>query len=105
VTAAHCLEFIQAAGATQVWVTFDSEASFDTSPLMPGTLHPNPAYDENARDPNDVAVITFDTPVVGITPVVLPTPHLLDQLARRKRFEDQLFTVVGYGANQGHQRM
>jgi hypothetical protein len=51
VTAAHCLEYIQAAGATQVWVTFDSEASFDTSPLIPGTLHPNPAYDETRETP------------------------------------------------------
>jgi hypothetical protein len=46
-------------------------------------------------------VITFDTPVVGISPVVLPTRRLLDQLERRKGFEDQLFTVVGYGATQG----
>ena len=66
VTAAHCLEFIASRGATQVWVTFDSQANIETSPLIPGTMHPNPAYDANAPDPNDVAVITLETPVQGI---------------------------------------
>ena len=95
VTAAHCLEFIASRGATQVWVTFDSQANPATSPLIPATLHPNPAYQANAPDPNDVAVITFETSVEGIVPVDLPTPGLLDQVSA-----DQLFTVVGYGANE-----
>ena len=68
VTVAHCLEFMAARGATQVWVTFDSQVNPDTSTLSPATLHQNPAYDANAPDPNDVAVITFATPV-GIPPV------------------------------------
>jgi Trypsin len=95
VTAAHCLEFIASRGATQVWVTFDSQANLDTSPLIPATLHPNPAYEANAPDPNDVAVITFETAVEGIVPVDLPSPGLLDQVSA-----DQLFTVVGYGVNE-----
>ena len=33
VTVAHCLEFIASRGATQVWVTFDSQANPDTSTL------------------------------------------------------------------------
>jgi len=45
-------------------------------------------------------VITFETPVVGITPAVLPTPGLLDQLGQQNGLKDQLFTVVGYGVNQ-----
>jgi len=65
-----------------------------------GTLHPNPAFDAHAPDPNDVAVITFETPVVGITPAVLPTPGLLDELGQQNGLKDQLFTVVGYGVNQ-----
>jgi hypothetical protein len=40
VAAAHCLEFIESRGATQVWVTFDSQANLDTSLLIPGTQHP-----------------------------------------------------------------
>jgi hypothetical protein len=95
VGAAHCLEFIASRGATQAWVTFDSQANPDTSPLIPATLHPNSAYDANAPDPNDVAVITFATPVEGIVPADLPTPGLLDAVGA-----DQLFTVVGYGANE-----
>ena len=117
VTAAHCAEFIESSGATQMWVTFDSHvvadvntdprsgfiievSNLDTSTLIPGTLHPNPAFDAHAPDPNDVAVITFETPVVGITPAVLPTPGLLDQLGQQNGLKDQLFTVVGYGVNQ-----
>jgi hypothetical protein len=94
VTVAHCLEFVAARGATQVWVTFDSQANPDTSTLHPATLYPNPAYDAHAPDPNDVAVITFATPV-GIPPVALPPPGLLDGVG-----SDQLFKVVGYGAYQ-----
>ena len=110
VGAAHCADFIESQGATQVWVTFDSQvdadvdfiavSNLDTSTLIPGTLHPNPAFDVHAPDPNDVMVITFETPVVGITPAVLPTPGLLDELGQQNGLKDQLFTVVGYGVNQ-----
>lgn len=100
VGAAHCLDFLEDVGATQVWVTFDSQANVETSQLIPGTMHPNPAFEANAPDPNDVAVITFETPVVGIVPAVLPTLGLLDQLGEKNGLKDQLFTVVGYGANQ-----
>ncbi len=110
VTAAHCADFIESSGATQVWVTFDSHvdadvnfievSNLDTSTLIPGTLHPNPAFDVHAPDPNDVAVITFETDVEGIIPAVLPTPGLLDELGQQNGLKDQLFTVVGYGVNQ-----
>jgi len=110
VTAAHCLEFIESQGATQVWVSFASHvvadvnfievSNLDTSTLIPGTLHPNPAFDAHGPDPNDVAVITFETPVVGVTPAVLPTLGLLDELGQQNGLKDQLFTVVGYGVNQ-----
>ena len=93
-----------------MWVSFashvDADVNFievsnlDMSTLIPGTLHPNPAFDAHAPDPNDVAVITFETPVDGITPAVLPTPGLLDELGQQNGLKDQLFTVVGYGVNQ-----
>ena len=93
-----------------MWVSFashvDADVNFievsnlDMSTLIPGTLHPNPAFDAHGPDPNDVAVITFETPVVGITPAVLPTPVLLDELGQQNGLKDQLFTVVGYGAYQ-----
>jgi hypothetical protein len=110
VTAAHCADFIESQGATQVWVSFashvDADVNFievtnlDMSTLIPGMLHPNPAFDPHAPDANDVAVITFETPVVGITPAVLPPPGLLDALGQQNGLKDQLFTVVGYGVNQ-----
>ena len=111
VGAAHCADFIESQGATQVWVSFASQvaadldfifvSNLDTSTLIPGTLHPNPAFDVHAPDPNDVAVITFETPVEGIIPAVLPSPGLLDELGQQNGLKDQLFTVVGYGVNQG----
>jgi len=110
VGAAHCADFIESQGATQVWVSFASQvaadvdfifvSNLDTSTLIPGTLHPNPAFDVHAPDPNDVAVITFETPVEGIIPAVLPSPGLLDELGQQNGLKDQLFTVVGYGVNQ-----
>jgi hypothetical protein len=110
VGAAHCADFIESSGATQVWVSFashvDADVNFielsnlDMSTLIPGTLHPNPAFDPHAPDPNDVMVITFETPVEGIIPAVLPTPGLLDELGQQNGLKDQLFTVVGYGVNQ-----
>ena len=110
VTAAHCLEFIESRGATQVWVSFESHvpadvdflelSNLDTSTLIPGTLHPNPEFDAQAPDPHDVAVITFETPVAGIVPALLPPAGLLDVLGQQNGLKDQPFTVVGYGVNQ-----
>jgi hypothetical protein len=110
VTAAHCAEFIESQGATQVWVSFAPHvvadvnfielSNLDMSTLIPGTLHPNPAFDAHAPDPNDVAVITLETPVTDITPAVLPTAGLLDELGEQNGLKDQLFTVVGYGVYQ-----
>jgi hypothetical protein len=110
VTAAHCLDYIQSRGATEVWVTFASHvgadvdflelSNLDTTTLIRGTLHPNAAFTPNGPDPHDVAVITLDTPAAGITPAALPAPQLLDRLGRHNGLKDQLFTVVGYGVNQ-----
>ncbi len=110
VTAAHCLEFIESQGASQVWVSFASHvvadvdfievSNLDMSTLIPGTLHPNPAFDANGPDPNDVAVITLETPVTDIRLAVLPTAGLLDALGQQNGLKDQLFTVVGYGVHQ-----
>ena len=100
VTAAHCAAAIQSAGVTQVWVSFEPHVDFATSQLIAGTLHPNPAFDANAPDPNDVAVITFATSVAGITPVDLPTPGLLDELNEQNGLKYQVFTVVGYGVHE-----
>ena len=110
VTAAHCLDFIESQGATQVRFSFashiDADVNFivlsnlDMSTLIPGTLHPNPAFDPHAPDPNDVAVITFETPVEGIIPAELPTLGVLNQLGQQNGLKDQVFTVVGYGVNQ-----
>ena len=97
-------------GATEVWVTFDSHvvadvdfievSNLDTSTLIPGTLHPNPAFDAHAPIVNDVAVIAFETPVVGLTPAVLQLP-VCSMSARTTRMElKPIVHRVGYGVNQ-----
>jgi len=95
-TAAHCTAYLQVRQITNVWVTFDSEFAY-TSNLIPGIMHTNPGYNWAQSDPGDIAVITFDEPVIGITPAVLPTAGLFDRLQAEGTLHGQKFTSVGYG--------
>src|SRR5215218_6076748 len=75
-TASHCTSFVESTGQSDIWVTFDS--SFDShSRLLHGTMHTNPLFNQSQNDPQDIAVITLDDPVRGITPVQLPPAGLL----------------------------
>jgi len=98
-TAAHCTSIVEALGITEVWVTFDTEFS-STSTLIPGTTHTNPGYNMAQSDPGDIAVITFETPIIGIIPASLPTAGLFDQMSVRNGLHDQEFTAVGYGLQE-----
>jgi V8-like Glu-specific endopeptidase len=86
-TAEHCDD-----GVTKVKVTFDSvyEAPGTT---YTGTWHGNPNYNHTASDPQDIAVVTLDKAVTGITPARLPRANALANLSGA-----QQFTSVGYGA-------
>ena len=95
---AHTAVRFERAGLTQARVTFDPAAS-DSSTWYTGTIHTNPAYDPtNAVDPGDLAVIVFDVPVSGITPALLPTENLLDELGP-KGLSRETFNVVAYGVS------
>ena len=74
-------------------VNFIEVSNLDTSPPPPpGVRH------AHGPDPNDVAVMTFETPVVGITPAVLPAPGLLDETRTTEWTQGpSSSTVVGYG--------
>jgi hypothetical protein len=95
VTAAHCA--LNFPNASPVAVTFDPQASRTGSTFIPGVLIPNPAYDQRQSDPGDIAVVLLDKAPEGITPALLPTLGLLDELVNLKILQGQIFTNVGYG--------
>jgi V8-like Glu-specific endopeptidase len=95
-TAAHCTAYLESLGISQVWVTFDTQFS-DQSKLYPGSMHTNPGYNQAQSDPGDIAVITLDRPVKGITPATLPPAGLFDQMKADGSLKAQTFTAVGYG--------
>lgn len=99
-TAGHCVALLQGTfHVTQVWVTFDPVFSSTTTNLYSGTMHLNPLYPgKGASDPEDLGVIMLKDPVVGITPAVLPSLGLLDQMSANGSLRNSLFTIVGYGA-------
>jgi trypsin len=87
-TAEHCDE-----GVSRVEVTFASTFDRATSTTYWGTWHGDPAYNQTASDPNDLAVVVLDKAVKGIAPARLPAAGSLSNLPG-----DQQFTPVGYGA-------
>jgi hypothetical protein len=87
-TAAHC-----DLGLSRVAVTFDSSYNSATGKTYVGTWHADPAFNQSAGDPHDLAVVVFDAQVTGITPARLPAASFLDNLSKSTRF-----TSVGYGA-------
>jgi secreted trypsin-like serine protease len=104
-TASHCTDPLDGVVArypdADVLVTFDPTIS-DSSTFYPvnvGDWHTNPAYysAHGYDDPGDVAVIVFQSPIIGITPASLPAAGLLDDLKAEHTLNDTLFTAVGYG--------
>jgi hypothetical protein len=94
VTASHCTAALAAGGIAvhDIYVTFDPKVD-NSSTLIRGTYHTNPAFPGPQSDPHDVAVIVLDAAPAGITPATLPTAGLLDTLD----LHDQRFVAVGYG--------
>ncbi len=65
--------------------------------LYQGHWVTNPGYNHRQSDPGDIAVVLFDTPIVGVTPAVLPPAGLFDHMKAAGMLKDQQFTAVGYG--------
>ncbi|HEX7182878.1 MAG TPA: trypsin-like serine protease [Thermoanaerobaculia bacterium] len=97
-TAAHCTAFLEANGL-EAWVTFDADYT-SRSKIYLGTMHTNPNYTFSQNDPGDIAVITFDRPIRGITPAALPSAGLLDRLFAEGALTGEHFTAVGYGVHE-----
>lgn len=103
VTAGHVTRYFDRAGQTRARVTFDPVVS-SSSTWYWGTVHTNPAFTTGATpetqdDPNDLGVIVFDEAIPGITPALLPTENVLDQL-RGQDHGQLLFEEVGYGVSR-----
>ena len=94
-TAGHCTRFFDDAGLTKARVTFDPVFS-DSATFYTGTVYTNPSFTRLQDDPGDFGVIVFAQPVEGITPALLPTAGLLDQLGPQG-LHDVVFPTVGYG--------
>jgi secreted trypsin-like serine protease len=93
-TAAHCAPD----RGNTVYVTFDPKyvaerRNFPDGPNQTGVEYKGTFYADNT---NDIAVVKFDAPIMGITPAQLPTFHKLDTAAKGDKF-----TAVGYGATSG----
>ena len=86
-TAAHCDE-----GTAKERVSFSSAYKAGDK-VYAGTFHGDPAYDQKQSDPHDIAVVTLDKAVKGITPAQLPKANSLAALDTTATF-----TSVGYGA-------
>jgi hypothetical protein len=99
-TASHCTAPLEAAGITNVGVTFDSQFDASTSTIYLGTMHTNPLFNHSQSDTQDIAVLTFASPIQGVTPVQLPTAGLLDQMKTNGTLKSARFTSVGYGEQE-----
>jgi hypothetical protein len=113
VTAAHCTAQLEQLGFSQTTVSFDSNIGSgsditcgltDCYVALPsksyvGTLHTDPDFkgSTTGNDSHDIAVVTFDKPIRGITPATLPPAGLFDDAQAAGTFAAQTFTNVGYG--------
>ncbi len=112
-TASHCTSGLQSRGIQDhnVWVSFDTAIGNPVGPstkLIQGTMHTNPEFGFSGpggfSDPHDIAVIVLDQAAAvvypGITPALLPTAGLFDQMSQMNDLRGQKFTAVGYGDQQ-----
>lgn len=96
-TAAHCIENIEALPGARVAVTFDTTFDASSSQLIYGTPVISPYYSKRQSDPEDLAVVLLSSAPAGITPanVVRRVGYLGGLSLRGATFEN-----VGYGVSQ-----
>ncbi len=105
-TASHCTIFFEQDLAPRGFVALVSlDGSIPFGPLTSNQtkLLPvkhvvtNPNFNQSQSDSGDIAVLILEKRVQGVTPAVLPTCGLLDQLVAQNGLKDAVFTPVGYG--------
>lgn len=115
-TAGHCVAWMPEAGIdpSQLWVTFDTAASFDsaTGEVVGATnwyrangFAFDPEFGHDHANAKDYAVVLLATTVAGLTAVQLPTAGQLDDIAARGGLRPgAVFDNVGYGVIPGHKQ-
>ncbi|MEP6741737.1 MAG: trypsin-like serine protease [bacterium] len=105
-TASHCTSYytneLVPLGYT-AYVSFDRSIPFGnlttpTTALLPvSNVVTNPNYSRTQSDSGDIGVLILSASVQGLTPALLPSCGLLDQLAAQKGLKSAVFTNAGYG--------
>ena len=105
-TASHCTIFYQLDLAPQGFVAFVSlDQSIPFGPLTSNNTKllsvahvvTNPNFNQSQSDPGDIGVLILEKDVKGVTPAVLPSCGLLDQLQAQNALNNATFTNVGFG--------
>ena len=105
-TASHCTIFYEQDLAPQGFTAFVSlDASIPFGPstsnktklLQVAHVVTNPNFNQSQSDSGDIAVLILQRRVTGVTPAILPSCGLLDQLAAQNGLKNSVFTAVGYG--------
>lgn len=105
-TASHCTSFFTQDLAPQgyvAYVSLDQSIPFGSLTTNSTTLLPvsfvvtNPNYSQRQSDSGDIGVLILQQNVNGVTPAVLPSCGLLDQLAAKNGLKNAVFTNAGYG--------
>jgi len=106
-SASHCTLFFEqdlAPAGYTAFVSFDNPIPFaDLTSNSTTLVHvtqvvSNPGYNRAQSDPGDIAVLLVNPQQTGgITPAVLPSAGLLDQLVAKNGLKNSVYTAVGYG--------
>jgi hypothetical protein len=105
-TASHCTIFFQqdlALRGFTAYVSLDGSIPFGdltsnkTKLFAVSQVVTNPNYNQSQSDSGDIGALILQSSVRGVTPAVLPTCGLFDQLAAQNALKTAVFTNVGYG--------
>src|SRR6185503_4270573 len=105
-TASHCTIFYTQDLAPQgfvAYVSLDQSIPFGaltsnkTNLLAVSHVVTNPNYNQSQSDSGDIGALILRRSVNGVTPAVLPSCGLLDQLSVQHGLNNSVFTNVGYG--------
>jgi len=105
-TASHCTIFYTQDLAPEgfvAYVSLDQSIPFGaltsnkTTLLAVAHVVTNPNYNQSQSDSGDIGALILERNVNGVTPAVLPSCGLLDQLAAQNGLKKALFTNAGYG--------
>ena len=105
-TASHCTAFFEQDLAPEGYtafvsldgsIPFGSLTSNQTKLLAVKHVVTNPNFNQSQSDSGDIAVLILQKRVNGVTPAVLPSCGLLDQLVAQNGLKNAVFTAVGYG--------